>query len=56
MTRVTGDKGLTCGVPISDLAVNWDDERAPRMFRLIREDRTADIPKKLCTPSGMEKR
>lgn len=53
MTRVTGDKGLTCGVPIADLAVNWDAERAPRMFRLIREDRTEDIPRGLCRPSGL---
>jgi LCP family protein required for cell wall assembly len=53
MTRVSGDKGLTCGVPIADLAVNWDSERAPRMFKLIREDRTGDVPRKLCTPSGM---
>lgn len=53
MTRVTGDKGLTCGVPIADLAVNWDSERAPRMFELIREDRTDDIGKDLCSPSGL---
>ncbi|HEU4513362.1 MAG TPA: LCP family protein [Nocardioidaceae bacterium] len=53
MTRVTGDKGLTCGVPIADLAVNWDPERAPRMFELIREDRTEDITRNLCRPSGL---
>jgi LCP family protein required for cell wall assembly len=53
MTRVTGDKGLTCTVPIADLAVNWDSERAPRMFRLIRQDRTSDIPRSLCRPSGL---
>ncbi|MGH3371906.1 MAG: LCP family protein, partial [Nocardioidaceae bacterium] len=53
MTRVTGKNGLTCGVPIADLAVNWDSERAPRMFKLIKEDRTEDIPKGLCRPSGL---
>lgn len=53
MTRVTGDKGLTCGVPIVDLAVTWDPERAPRLFELIREDRTEDIPRRLCRPSGL---
>jgi LCP family protein required for cell wall assembly len=53
MTRVSGDKGMTCGVPIADLAVNWDSERAPRMFKLIREDRVDDIPRRLCSPSGM---
>jgi LCP family protein required for cell wall assembly len=53
MTRVTGDKGLTCGVPIADLAVNWDAQRAPRMFKLVREDRTDEIPRSLCRPSGL---
>jgi LCP family protein required for cell wall assembly len=53
MTRVTGKKGLTCGVPIADLAVDWDQVRAPRMFKLIREDRTQDIPRSLCTASGL---
>jgi LCP family protein required for cell wall assembly len=53
MTRVTGDKGLTCGVPIADLGVHWDRERALQMFTYIKEDRTADIPKSLCTPSGL---
>ena len=53
MTRVNGSNGLTCGVPISDLAVHWDPVRSKRMFKLIAEDRTADIPKKLCRPSGL---
>ncbi len=53
MTRVTGDNGLTCGVPIADLSVHWDRERALEMFGLIKEDRTSDIPKSLCTPSGL---
>ncbi|HET6651245.1 MAG TPA: LCP family protein [Nocardioides sp.] len=53
MTRVDGDSGLTCGVPIADLAVNWDQERADRLFELIREDRTEDVPKSLCKPSGL---
>jgi LCP family protein required for cell wall assembly len=53
MTRVDGKNGLTCGVPIADLAVNWDQERAERLFTLIREDRTEDVPKKLCRPSGL---
>ena len=53
MTRVDGKTGLTCGVPIADLAVHWDRERADRLFELIREDRTADVPKELCKPSGL---
>ena len=53
MTHVNGKSGLTCSVPISDLYVHWDSQRAPRMFRLIRQDRTQDISKKLCSPSGL---
>jgi LCP family protein required for cell wall assembly len=53
MTRVTGKNGLTCGVPIADLAVNWDRERADRLFTLIKEDRTEDVSKSLCRASGL---
>ena len=53
MTRVSGDTGLTCTVPIADLAVNWDQERAERLFGLIQQDRTSDIPKDLCRPTGL---
>ncbi|QWZ06773.1 LCP family protein [Nocardioides panacis] len=53
MTRVDGKNGLTCGVPISDLAVHWDPERSRRMFKLIQEDRTADISRSLCRQSGL---
>ncbi|WP_028642880.1 LCP family protein [Nocardioides sp. URHA0020] len=53
MTRVNGDKGLTCGVPISDLAVHWDPVRSKRMFRYIKQDKTDDMPKSLCTPTGL---
>lgn len=53
MTHVSGTNGLTCSVPISDLYVHWDPQRAPRMFRLIRQDRTQDISKNLCSPSGL---
>jgi LCP family protein required for cell wall assembly len=53
MTRVTGDNGLTCGVPITDLAVHWDEERSQQMFRRIIEDDTEGIGKGLCTPSGL---
>lgn len=53
MTRVDGDSGLTCGVPIRDLGVNWDDERAERLFGFLIEDNTEDIPDQLCTPTGM---
>jgi LCP family protein required for cell wall assembly len=53
MTRVDGENGLTCGVPIADFAVNWDRERADRLFQLIAQDRTEQIGKDLCTPTGM---
>ncbi|WP_426245427.1 LCP family protein [Nocardioides sp. LHG3406-4] len=56
MTRVDGSKGLTCGVPIRDLAVNWDDERSQQMFQHIIEDDTDGISKQLCTPSGLPPR
>jgi len=53
MTRVDGDNGLTCGVPIADLEVNWDPERSDDMFRRIRNDETEKIGRQLCTPSGL---
>ena len=52
MTRVDGEDGLTCGVPVADFAVNWAPERAEQMFRYIREDDTSSIPQSLCTPTG----
>ena len=52
MTRVDSS-GLTCGVPIADLAVHWDEERAKQLFQLIAEDRTDEVGNDLCTPSGM---
>jgi len=53
MTRVDGESGLTCGVPIVDLAVNWDEERSQRLFDLIADDDTEGVPGELCTPSGL---
>jgi LCP family protein required for cell wall assembly len=53
MTRVDGKKGLTCGVPISDLAVHWDPERSQQLFDLIKQDKTSEVPKSLCRPSGL---
>ncbi len=57
MTNVTGgeDGGYTCGVPIADLSVQWDEERSEQMFQLIIEDKTSDMPKKLCTKTGLQK-
>jgi hypothetical protein len=53
MTRVNGQSGLTCGVPISDLAVHWDPERSHKLFALIAGDHTDQVGNDLCTPSGM---
>jgi LCP family protein required for cell wall assembly len=53
MTRVNGADGLTCGVPISDLAVHWDPVRSKKLFALVKEDRTQDVTKKLCRASGL---
>ena len=53
MTQVDGENGLTCGVPISDLAVHWDEARSDRMFQKIQQDDTASIGKELCSPSGL---
>jgi LCP family protein required for cell wall assembly len=52
MTRVN-DNGLTCTVPIADLAVNWDQERADQMFQHIIDDDTDGIGRQLCTPTGL---
>jgi len=53
MTRVNGKDGLTCSMPIRDLAVHWDTARALALLKLIKADRTADIPKNLCQPTGI---
>jgi LCP family protein required for cell wall assembly len=55
MTRVSGDKGLTCSVPIANLAVEWDPERSQEMFTHIIEDDTEGITKALCRPDGLPK-
>ncbi|MBD8868715.1 LCP family protein [Nocardioides donggukensis] len=55
MTRANGENGLTCGVPIRDLAVNWDEERSQQMFERIIDDDTDGIGKDLCTPTGLSK-
>jgi LCP family protein required for cell wall assembly len=52
MNRVNGKSGLTCGVPIADLAVNWDQERSEQLFTLLRQNRADEIGKSLCTATG----
>jgi LCP family protein required for cell wall assembly len=53
MTRVNGDTGLTCSVPVRDFAVNWDEERSKQMFQAIIDDDTSSIGKDLCTSTGL---
>lgn len=52
MTRVSGKSGLTCVVPLQDLAVNWDPVLAPQLFEKIKNDDTDSVTKKLCNPTG----
>jgi LCP family protein required for cell wall assembly len=52
MMKVDGS-GKTCGVPIADLDVHWDEERSKQLFQLIAEDRTDEVGTDLCSPSGM---
>ncbi len=55
MTRVSGEAGLTCSVPIANLSVEWDTERANEMFGHIIDDDTSGITKALCRPRGLPK-
>lgn len=55
MTRVNGENGLTCGVPIADLRVTWDEKRSKEMFARIIDDETSGISNGLCTETGLAK-
>jgi LCP family protein required for cell wall assembly len=52
MTRVNGDEGLTCVVPLQDLAVTWDPVKSKEMFKKIIDDDTGSIGKDLCSDTG----
>jgi LCP family protein required for cell wall assembly len=54
LADVTGGSGLSCTVPstITSTSLQWDADRADRLFELIATDRTDDIGKALCTRSG----
>jgi LCP family protein required for cell wall assembly len=52
MTRVNGNEGLTCVVPLQDLAVTWDPVKSKQMFEKIIDDDTASIGKDLCSDTG----
>ncbi|MCW2868640.1 MAG: cell envelope-related transcriptional attenuator, partial [Marmoricola sp.] len=53
LTRVNGSSGLTCGMPIADQQIHWDRTRALALLKYVKTDRTGDIPKRLCTPTGL---
>ena len=53
MTRVNGENGLTCGMPIADQAIHWDRQRALALLGYIKDDNTDEIPKRLCTGTGL---
>jgi LCP family protein required for cell wall assembly len=53
MTQVNGKSGLTCSMPIRDLAVHWDRDRALALMRRIKTDKTDHIPRNLCSPTGL---
>lgn len=53
MTRVDGKNGLTCSMPIRDLAVHWDKQRALALLKLVKEDHTDEISTSMCGPSGL---
>ena len=55
MASVNGKKGMTCGIPIANLSVQWDHTRALKLLGYLKTDRTSDIPKSLCTKSGLPK-
>jgi LCP family protein required for cell wall assembly len=54
MTEVNGTSGLTCSMPIRDLAVHWDHVRALALMALIKTDQTNQVTKTLCEPTGLK--
>lgn len=52
LSAAMGSKGRNCNVPISDLAVHWDPNRAPPFFEHIRTNTTGDLGD-LCTENGL---
>jgi LCP family protein required for cell wall assembly len=55
MTSVRGSDGRTCSVPLANLSVEWDDERAKEFFSYLVDDTVEEMPQGLCTPDGFPK-
>jgi LCP family protein required for cell wall assembly len=53
--KVSGksDDGKTCTVPIADLSVHWDTDRAQALFNKMQEGDTDHISKRLCSKTGL---
>ena len=51
--KISNGSGKTCTVPIANLAVEWDDERATALFERIQEGETDNVGKRLCSKTGL---
>jgi LCP family protein required for cell wall assembly len=53
--KVSGksEDGRTCTVPIADLSVHWDTDRAQALFNKMQEGDTDHISKRLCSKTGL---
>jgi LCP family protein required for cell wall assembly len=53
--KVSGksEDGKTCTVPIADLSVHWDTDRAQALFNKMQEGETDHISKRLCSKTGL---
>jgi hypothetical protein len=47
--------GKNCTVPLRDLSVHWDSTRAKQLFNRIQADKTDGLPRRLCSPSGLQR-
>lgn len=54
LARSMSGSGLNCTVPIADLAVTWDTERAIRYFKHLQNGTTDELGG-LCTKDGLPK-
>jgi LCP family protein required for cell wall assembly len=46
--RAMANPDKRCGVPVAGWSAQWDSTRAPRLFNLIKTDRTENITASLC--------
>jgi LCP family protein required for cell wall assembly len=51
--KISNGSGKTCTVPIANLAVEWDDERATALFERIQEGETDNVGRRLCSKTGL---